>query len=109
MEYFAAKLAVLKQKEKLALTINNRPILLVYTKNGVFAIRNKCPHMGSPLASGVLEDGVITCKFHGLPISVETGEVISKQKADYLKLDEFSRSVTSYKTTIKDESVYIEI
>ncbi len=109
MEYFATKLSTLKQKEKLNIVINNRQILLVYTKNGVFAIKDKCPHMGSPLLPGLLEDGVITCKFHGLSISVETGKGTNTKKADFLKWDEYSRSVTTYKTLIRDEAVYIEL
>lgn len=107
MEYFAAALSTLKQKRKMRVTINNNPILLTYTKNGVFAVRDKCPHMGSSLASGTLKDGVITCKDHGLPISVETGEVTSKTKAEFLKLDEYSLSVRTYKTIIKENQVYI--
>lgn len=109
MEYFATKLKTLQEKKKMALKINNRPILLAMTKNGVFAIRDKCPHMGSPLSTGTLIDGEITCKHHGLPISVETGKITNLKKAEYLKLDEFSLSVTSYKTIIRDDSVYIDI
>ncbi len=109
MEYYATKLDTLKQKKKMGLVINNKPILLAYTKNGVFAIRDKCPHMGSPLSPGILEEDVITCKFHGLPISVETGEVTNYNKADFLRLDEYSREVKTYKTNIKDDSIFIEI
>ncbi|MGD9761504.1 MAG: Rieske (2Fe-2S) protein [Candidatus Izemoplasmatales bacterium] len=109
MEYFAAKLSILKQKQKLSLLINNRPILLAYTENGVFAIRDKCPHMGSAISTGVLADGIITCKHHGLPISVETGEVTNLQKAEFLKLDKYSRSVTKYKTIIKEDSIYVDL
>lgn len=109
MEYFACKLDLLKQKQKLALKINNLPILLAYTTKGIFAVRDKCPHMGSPLSTGVLEGEIITCKFHGLPISLETGEVVNNKKAEYLKLDEYSRSVRTYKTIIKEDSVYIVI
>ena len=109
MEYFATKLSTLIQKQKLSLIINNRPILLAYTENGVFAIRDKCPHMGSMISTGVLAEGIITCKYHGLPISVETGEVTNLQKADFLKLDQYSRSVTKYKTIIQEDSVYIDL
>ncbi len=109
MKYFATKLSTLNEKMKLGLVINNRSILLTYTKNGVFAVRDKCPHMGSPLSSGTLIDGIITCKFHGLPISVETGEVTNIQKAEFLKLDKYSLNITTYKTIIEDDSVYIEL
>lgn len=109
MEYFAAKLTDLKQKQKMTLKINNLPILLAYTSKGIFAVRDKCPHMGSPLSTGVLENEIITCKFHGLPISLETGEVVNTKKAESLRLDEYSRSIRTYKTSIKEDSVYIVI
>lgn len=109
MEYFAVELDKLKQRGKYRVIINNRPILLAYTEKGVFAIRDKCPHMGSTLSNGVLKDGVVTCKDHGLPISVETGEVTDQAKADFLNLEEYSRSVRKYKVIIKNDLVYIEI
>ncbi|MBI9010114.1 MAG: hypothetical protein JEZ05_08780 [Tenericutes bacterium] len=55
----------------------------------------------------VIEDGVISCKDHGLPISVETGEVIDMTKAEFLKLDEFSLSVRKFKTVVKDGKVFV--
>jgi 3-phenylpropionate/trans-cinnamate dioxygenase ferredoxin subunit len=109
MEVFMTKLSTIQQKKKMRIVIENRPILLTYTKNGVFAIRDKCPHMGATLSNGRLKDGVITCKDHGLPISVETGEVTDKNKANFLRLDEYSLSVRTYKTMIRDESVYIDL
>jgi nitrite reductase/ring-hydroxylating ferredoxin subunit len=109
MEYFATKLSFLRQKQKISLNVANRQILLAFTDNGVFALKDKCPHMGSMISTGTLVDGIITCKFHGLPISVETGEVTSKAKADFLKLDEFSMTVRKYKVIIREDNVYIDI
>lgn len=109
MEYLATQLSTLMQKSKMSININNKPILLAYTENGVFAIRDKCPHMGSPLSTGIYQDGIITCKYHGLSISVETGEVTDHYKADFLRLGEYSRSVKTYKTAIRDGAVYIDL
>jgi len=109
MEVFITKLSTIKAKKKMQVTIENRRLLLAYTENGVFAIRDKCPHMGSTLANGNLKDGVITCKDHGLPISVETGEVTNMTKAKFLRLDEYSLSVRTYKIVIRDDSVYVDL
>lgn len=107
MEIFATKLSTIKQKKKMRILIENRPILLAYTVNGVFAIRDKCPHMGAMLSTGVYKDGIIKCKDHNLPISVETGCVTNERKAEYLRLDDTQKSVQTYKVIIKEESVYI--
>lgn len=109
MEYFAINLSKLKTIKKTSINIKNRPILIAYTENGVFAIKDKCPHMGSPLSTGTLDKEIIICKHHGLPISVETGKVTNIDKANFLKLDEYSLDVKTYKTIIKNDEVYIEI
>lgn len=109
MERFATKLSTIQAKKKMRIMIENRPILMAYTEKGVYAIRDKCPHMGATLSTGMYEDGIIRCKDHGLPINVETGEVSDSDKADFLRLDEYSRSVRTYKVIIKGDSVYIDI
>lgn len=109
MLHFATKLSTIQAKKKMRILIENRPILLVYTTKGIYAIRDKCPHMGATLSTGIYEDGIIRCKDHGLPINVETGEVSDSDKADFLRLDEYSRSVRTYKVILKDESIYIDL
>ena len=109
MEYLVANLSTLNQKKKLRVQVKNRWILLTSTENGVFAIQDKCPHMGSSLVSGRLVDGIITCKDHGLGISVETGNVTDEKKAKALRLDEYSLSVKKFKVIIRENAVYIEV
>ena len=108
MEHFVTKLSTIIAKKKMRVMVDGRPILLASTKNGVYAIRDKCPHMGAILSNGMYENGIIRCKDHGLPIDVETGEVSDQSKADFLRLDEYSRSVKTYKVIIRNESVYID-
>lgn len=38
------------------------------------AISDRCPHAGSPLASGALDGQVVTCPRHGSQFDVQTGE-----------------------------------
>lgn len=109
METYVAKLSTIQQKKKMRIMIKNKPILLTYTGNGVFAMRDKCPHMGATLSNGILKDGIITCKDHGLPISVETGQVTNMTKAKFLRLDDYSLSVRTYQTIVKNGSVYIDL
>jgi nitrite reductase/ring-hydroxylating ferredoxin subunit len=107
MEYLVASESTLKQKKKMKVVVKNKTILLTMTENGIFAIQDKCPHRGSSLLSGKFDNGVIVCKDHGLPISVETGEVTDQKKADFLKLDEYSLSVRKFKTVLKEGNVFI--
>jgi hypothetical protein len=36
----------------------HRPILVVHDRGRVFALDNRCPHMGFPLDRGSVEDGI---------------------------------------------------
>ena len=110
MEYYVCEIETLKQKKKIRVKAKNRYILVAYTENGVFAINDKCPHMGSSLFNGILsDDGEIKCKDHGLPISVETGKVTNLSIAKALRLDEYNLDVRTFKIVIKDNLVYLDV
>lgn len=109
MEYFVCEIETLKKKKMISIKIKNRDILVAYTENGIYAIHDKCPHRGSLLSNGNLENGIIKCKDHGLPISLETGKVTNLKIADSLNLDEYSLDVRCYKVAIKESSVYLLI
>src|SRR5262249_21330969 len=58
---FAGSLEELKAKGRLVVHGRHRPILVVYDRGRVFALDNRCPHMGFPLERGSFEDGILTC------------------------------------------------
>jgi len=60
----AGGLEELKAKGRLVVHGPHRPILVVYDKNRVFALDNRCLHMGFPLDRGSVEDGILTCHWH---------------------------------------------
>ena len=51
--------------------------LLVY-RNGpqVTCMRNYCPHRGWPFDGGTVQNGVITCPYHGYEFRLDTGECL---------------------------------
>src|SRR5260221_13533983 len=59
----AGSLEELKAKGRLVVHGPHRLILVVHDKDRVFALDNRCPHMGFPLDRGSVEDGTLTC--HG--------------------------------------------
>src|SRR6202048_920393 len=60
----AGNLEELKAKGRLVVHGRHRPILLVHECGHVFALDNRCPHMGFPLDRGSVEDGILTCHWH---------------------------------------------
>ncbi len=53
---------------------NGQSVLVAKVGDGYCAIANKCPHLGLPMAKGKLENGVLTCPFHGSKFEVCTGK-----------------------------------
>jgi nitrite reductase/ring-hydroxylating ferredoxin subunit len=51
----------------------HRPILVIYDRGRVFALDNRCPHMGFPLERGTVEDGILTCHWHHARFDLESG------------------------------------
>ena len=66
-------LVELKAKGRLAVRGRHRPILLVHDNGRVFALDNRCPHMGFPLDRGSIEDGILTCHWHHARFDLASG------------------------------------
>jgi nitrite reductase/ring-hydroxylating ferredoxin subunit len=69
----AGSLEVLKAKGRLVIHGAHRPILIVYDRGRIFALDNRCPHMGFPLERGSVEDGILTCHWHHARFDLESG------------------------------------
>ena len=69
----AGTLQELKAKGRLVVHGAHRPILVVYDGGRVFALDNRCPHMGFPLDRGSVEDGILTCHWHHARFDLESG------------------------------------
>jgi nitrite reductase/ring-hydroxylating ferredoxin subunit len=71
--FLAASLANLKEKQMLTAHGADRPVLLCWHEEQVFALDNRCPHMGFPLSKGSLHDGLLTCHWHHARFDVCSG------------------------------------
>jgi len=69
----AGSLEELKAKGRIVVHGRHRPILLVHEDGHVFALDNRCPHMGFPLDRGSIEDGILTCHWHHARFSLASG------------------------------------
>ena len=69
----AGSLEELTAKGRLVLHGDHRPILVIYDHGRVFALDNRCPHMGFPLERGSVEDGILTCHWHHARFDLASG------------------------------------
>ena len=54
--------------------INKQEIAVFRSRGGeIFAVENKCPHRGGPLAEGIIGNGVVVCPLHGHKFNLQTG------------------------------------
>ena len=69
----AGTIEELKSKRRLILRGAHRPILVVEDQGRIFALDNRCPHMGFPLDRGSIEDGILTCHWHHARFDLASG------------------------------------
>lgn len=69
----AGSLEELKAKGRLVVHGRHRPILLVHEDGHIFALDNRCPHMGFPLDRGSIDDGILTCHWHHARFELASG------------------------------------
>lgn len=67
----------LAQKGRHVLKLDGKQIALFETDDGLFAINNRCPHEGYPLAEGTLNDGcTLACNWHGWAFDLKSGKAL---------------------------------
>ena len=69
----AASLANLEEKRMITVHGADRPVLLCWHEGQIFALDNRCPHMGFPLSKGSLDAGLLTCPWHHARFDLRSG------------------------------------
>ena len=55
----------LPEGECAVLTVGDRDVAVFHSEGKYFAIDDRCPHAGSSLSGGHVENGIVTCPWHG--------------------------------------------
>ena len=72
-------------------------IALIRDQGTVYAIDGLCPHADATLADGPVENGCITCPWHGFQYRMEDGQ----------SPPPFTEKIATYATRILDGVVYV--
>ena len=88
----------LKAKGRLVVHGSHRPILVLYDRGRVFALDNRCPHMGFPLERGSVEDGILTCHWHHARFELESG----------CTFDLWADDVPTFPVELRDGEVWVK-
>ncbi len=72
----AATLEQLNQSGKIIVKRDDKQILLIATDAAIFAVDNRCPHEGYPLAEGALDGCTLTCHWHHWKFDLASGRTL---------------------------------
>ncbi|MBV9852841.1 MAG: Rieske (2Fe-2S) protein, partial [Armatimonadetes bacterium] len=90
-------LAELEAKGVLVVRGADRPIAVFAHDGRVYAVDNRCPHMGFPLQRGTVHDGILTCHWHNARFDLASG----------CTFDLFADDVPAYDVEVRDGQVYV--
>jgi nitrite reductase/ring-hydroxylating ferredoxin subunit len=90
-------LAELAARGCLTAKLGNRPVCVFYDDGAVFAVEDRCPHMGFPLHRGTVEAGLLTCHWHHARFDLASGGT----------LDPFADDVPAFPVEIRDGDVHV--
>ncbi len=100
-DVFVCKVTELPSGSMRTYMVQGKPIALAHVDTEFFAVDDTCTHEQCSLGSdGALDGNVIICGCHGAQFDVMTGSVMAPPAPT---------DVMSYKTEVKDGSVYISI
>jgi nitrite reductase/ring-hydroxylating ferredoxin subunit len=94
----AASLADIKKAGCTAVQVNGHIVALFAHQDQVYAVDNRCPHMGFPLDRGTVKDGILTCHWHHARFDLESGGAF----------DLFADDVRAFPVEIRDGEVWID-
>ncbi len=83
------------------ITAGGQDIMVANIDGTFYATGNTCTHAGAELHEGTVEGKILTCPWHGAKWDLTTGEMSwFPQKL---------KSVGSYKVTVENGTVYVEV
>ncbi|HUA33905.1 MAG TPA: Rieske (2Fe-2S) protein [Candidatus Binataceae bacterium] len=81
------------------ITLEGRVIVVFQTIVGIFAVDNRCPHMGFPLDRGSVKDGILTCHWHHARFDLASGGTF----------DQWADDVRVYPVEVRNGAIWIDL
>jgi nitrite reductase/ring-hydroxylating ferredoxin subunit len=99
---FATNLFNIREASRgcLSIQIRKHTVGLFYHNSKVYAVDNRCPHMGFPLSQGTVEDNILTCHWHHARFDLTSGGTF----------DQWAGDVRSFPVEIRNEDeVWVDV
>jgi nitrite reductase/ring-hydroxylating ferredoxin subunit len=95
----AASLAELRAAGRLVVYLDRHTICLFADGQEVYAVDNRCPHMGFPLHRGSVCDGILTCHWHHARFDLATGGTF----------DQFADELRRFPVSVDGDDVLVDL
>ncbi len=95
----AASLDDVRAAGRMSVRVGSRSLALFFHGGKVFAVDNRCPHMGFPLHRGTVRDGILTCHWHHARFDLESGGTF----------DQFADEARVFPVEIRDGEVWVDL
>jgi nitrite reductase/ring-hydroxylating ferredoxin subunit len=95
----AASLEELEAKGRLVVSLDGQTICLLSEAGDVYAVDNRCPHMGFPLLRGSVADGILTCHWHHARFDLCTGGTF----------DQWADELRRFPVEVDGDDVYVDL
>ncbi|MDE0010657.1 MAG: Rieske (2Fe-2S) protein [Candidatus Poribacteria bacterium] len=94
-----AKVAEIPDDGIIAVNVSGQSIALAKSDGKIFAVDNRCPHMGYPLNRGSVHDGILICHWHHAMFDLASG----------CTFHPFADDVEPYPIEVRDGRVYVAV
>lgn len=95
----ATSLSELEKSGAMMVNLKERAVALFKVGTKVYAVDNRCPHMGFPLIKGTVSNGILTCHWHHARFDLETGGTF----------DQWADDVPSFPVEIRDGDIWVDV
>jgi 3-phenylpropionate/trans-cinnamate dioxygenase ferredoxin subunit len=99
-EIKVAQLSEIEKGRSKTVSAEGQEILICHSTEGVFAIRNQCPHQLQPLSGGRIRGGFIFCPLHGQRFGLADG-------APYGRLTD--KPVDTFPVRLDGDDIYVTV
>jgi nitrite reductase/ring-hydroxylating ferredoxin subunit len=79
--------------------VEGHTLAIVRDGDRIFAVDNRCPHMGFPLDRGSVCDGILTCHWHHARFDLATGGTF----------DQWADDVPAYPVEVRDGELWVNL
>jgi nitrite reductase/ring-hydroxylating ferredoxin subunit len=84
---------------RLVVAIAGHTLLLIHENGKIYAVDNRCPHMGFPLHRGTVKDCILTCDWHYARFDLMSGGTF----------DSWADDLPAFPVQVRDGEVWIDL